>query len=32
MQLVVMGTGPFAVPMFESLASSEHQLAALDGA
>ena len=29
MQLVVMGTGPFAVPMFESLASSEHQLAAL---
>jgi methionyl-tRNA formyltransferase len=29
MQLVVMGTGPFAVPMFQSLAHSGHQLAAL---
>ena len=29
MQLVVMGTGPFAVPMFQSLARSDHQLAAL---
>ena len=29
MQLVVMGTGPFAVPMFQSLGRSDHQLAAL---
>lgn len=29
MQLVIMGTGPFAVPMFQSLARSDHQLAAL---
>ena len=29
MKLVVMGTGPFAVPMFESLLASKHQLLAL---
>lgn len=29
MQLVVMGTGPFAVPMFQALARSDHQLLAL---
>ena len=29
MRIVVMGTGPFAVPMFESLLSSPHEVAAL---
>jgi methionyl-tRNA formyltransferase len=29
MRLVIMGTGPFAVPTFQSLIESEHQIAAL---
>src|SRR6187399_3108546 len=29
MKLVVLGTGPFAVPMFQSLLDSPHQVAAL---
>jgi len=29
MRLLMMGTGPFAVPTFESLLSSEHEVAAL---
>ena len=29
LRLVVMGTGPFAVPMFEALARSPHELAAV---
>src|SRR5262245_21424536 len=29
MRIVVLGTGPFAVPMFESLLDSEHEVAAL---
>ena len=29
MRLVVLGTGPFAVPMFQSLLSSSHDIAAL---
>src|SRR5262245_24198568 len=29
MRIVVLGTGPFAVPMFESLLNSKHEVAAL---
>ena len=29
LRLVVMGTGPFAVPMFEALRKSPHQIVAV---